>query len=322
MKVVVVGATGHIGTYLVPRLVGAGHEVVAVSRGVSRPYHDDPAWGHVHRVEADREAEDARGAFAGRLVDLGADVVVDLVCFTADSARQLVEALRGRGTVLVHCGTIWVHGRSTVVPMGEDDDRDAYGEYGTAKRDIEDLLLEETRRGGLASTVLHPGHISGPGWPVITPAGNLDATVWQRLAAGEVLPLPGSGTETLHHVHADDVAQAFELAVARHDAARGRGFHVASPQAMTSRGLAAAAASWFGQQARVEQVSWERFAELTAPEHVAASRDHLERSTVASIARAQQVLGYAPRWSSPQAVREAVRWQVEHGHLDLGGRVP
>ena len=22
--------------------------------------------------------------------------------------------------------------------------------------------------------MLHPGHVSGPGWPVITPAGNLD----------------------------------------------------------------------------------------------------------------------------------------------------
>ena len=33
MKVVVVGATGHIGSYLVPKLVWAGHEVIAMSRG-------------------------------------------------------------------------------------------------------------------------------------------------------------------------------------------------------------------------------------------------------------------------------------------------
>jgi nucleoside-diphosphate-sugar epimerase len=29
-RVVVIGATGHIGTYLVPRLVAGGHEVIAV----------------------------------------------------------------------------------------------------------------------------------------------------------------------------------------------------------------------------------------------------------------------------------------------------
>ncbi|MFZ0215941.1 MAG: NAD-dependent epimerase/dehydratase family protein, partial [Candidatus Dormiibacterota bacterium] len=32
-RIVVIGATGHVGTYLVPRLVRAGHEVLALSRG-------------------------------------------------------------------------------------------------------------------------------------------------------------------------------------------------------------------------------------------------------------------------------------------------
>jgi nucleoside-diphosphate-sugar epimerase len=29
MRIVVIGGTGHVGTYLVPRLVMAGHEVLA-----------------------------------------------------------------------------------------------------------------------------------------------------------------------------------------------------------------------------------------------------------------------------------------------------
>ncbi len=32
MKVIVIGGTGHIGTYLIPRLVKAGHDVICVSR--------------------------------------------------------------------------------------------------------------------------------------------------------------------------------------------------------------------------------------------------------------------------------------------------
>lgn len=36
-RIVVIGATGHIGTYLVPRLVRAGHEVIAISRGIREP---------------------------------------------------------------------------------------------------------------------------------------------------------------------------------------------------------------------------------------------------------------------------------------------
>jgi hypothetical protein len=35
---------------------------------------------------------------------------MDMLCFDVHSARQLVEALRGEIQLLVHCGTIWVHG--------------------------------------------------------------------------------------------------------------------------------------------------------------------------------------------------------------------
>jgi len=64
------------------------------------------------------------------------------------------------------------------------------------------------------------------------------------LASGEPLALPDLGLGVLHHVHADDVAQAFELALNR-PAAIGSSFHVVSDQAMTLRGLAAAVAGWF-----------------------------------------------------------------------------
>ena len=61
-RVIVIGATGHIGSYLVPRLVRAGHEVVAVSRGERGPYHEAVEWRSVERVTADRGAGDAAGS--------------------------------------------------------------------------------------------------------------------------------------------------------------------------------------------------------------------------------------------------------------------
>lgn len=44
MKAVVIGAAGHIGTYLVPMLVDAGYETAAITRTMSAPYEDAPAW--------------------------------------------------------------------------------------------------------------------------------------------------------------------------------------------------------------------------------------------------------------------------------------
>jgi nucleoside-diphosphate-sugar epimerase len=234
-RVVVIGATGHIGTYLVPRLVRGGHEVIAMSRGLRNPYHTAPEWARVTRAAVDRDAEDAAGTFGSRVAELRPDVVVDLVCFTAASARQLVDALRPSRPLLLHCGTIWVHGPALRVPVTEDEPRTGYGEYGTGKAEIEALLHRETLAGGVPAVVLHPGHISGPGWPVITPAGNLDPAVWTSLATGQPLALPDHGLGVLHHVHADDVAQAFERALSR-PAAIGASFHVVAEQAMTLRG--------------------------------------------------------------------------------------
>ncbi len=55
-RVVVIGATGHIGTYLVPRLVDAGHEVTAISRGTRGPYQASPQWAAVATVTAAADA--------------------------------------------------------------------------------------------------------------------------------------------------------------------------------------------------------------------------------------------------------------------------
>src|SRR5579863_5075774 len=93
-RVVVIGATGHIGSYLVPRLVRSGHEVIAISRGMRGPYRRAPEWDSVTAITVDRDAADADGSFGARVAALRPDVVIDLICFTAASARQLVEALR------------------------------------------------------------------------------------------------------------------------------------------------------------------------------------------------------------------------------------
>jgi nucleoside-diphosphate-sugar epimerase len=319
VRVVVIGATGHIGSYLVPRLVRAGHEVTAVSRGEREPYHEAVEWGSVQRVNADRAAEEVVGTFGRRIADLQPDAVIDLICFTPVSAEHLIDALRPARPLLLHCGTIWVHGRTSRVPVTEDEPRTGFGEYGFKKAAIEALLHRETHAGGVPSVVLHPGHICGPGWPVITPAGNLDADVWRQLAVGEAVPLPALGLGVLNHVHADDVAQAFERALTQR-AAIGASFHVVAEQAMTCRGLAAEIAAWFGREAVLDLVEWNEFERRVGSEHAAVTLDHIQRSIAASIERSRSILGYGPRYSSLEALRESLKWLVEHGQADVAGQ--
>ena len=317
MRIVVIGATGHIGSYLVPNLVDSGHDVVALSRGLREPYRVDTAWDEVARVTVDRDAEDAAGTFGGRVSGLNADAVIDLMCFTPSSGKQLVDALRGTGAILLHCGTIWVHGPAVEVPATEDSARAPFGDYGTRKAAVERLLLDETRRGGVQCAVLHPGHISGPGWPLINPAGNLDLAVWHKLATGQTVELPNFGLETLHHVHASDVAQAFQLALDHFDRAAGESFHVVSEAALTLRGFAEAVAGWFGRTAVLSFLPWDTYRAAVAPEHAQATWEHISRSPSMSVAKAKDRLGYQPRYSSLRTAAEAVRWLAEHGQLDV-----
>lgn len=317
MKIVVLGGTGHVGTYLVPRLVEAGHEVLVITRNKREPYRPHGAWGEVETIELDRVQAEAAGVFGEKVADLEADVVVDMICFKPESAVQIVSALRGRVQHFLHCGTIWVHGPSVQVPTTEEQPRRPFGEYGILKAQIEAYLLKEARLNGFPATVLHPGHIVGPGWAPLNPAGHFKPEVFTRLAGGQTLLLPNLGLETVHHVHADDVAQAFMQALANRSNAVGESFHVVSPAALTLRGYAESMAAWFGEPARLEYLPWEQWRETLPAEDAAATYDHIAHSPNCSIAKAQRLLDYRPRYSSLQAVQEAVSWMVDHGQINV-----
>ena len=313
MRVVVIGGTGHIGTYLVPRLVRAGHDVTCVSRGQKTPYRSDDAWSRVTHVTLDRDAEEAAGAFGARIAALDPHAVVDLICFTVESATQLVDALAGRVEHLLHCGTIWVHGPSVEVPTTEDAPRGGFGEYGSRKAAIEQYLLDQARTKHVPVTLLHPGHLVGPGWAPVNPVGNFNPDVFSTLASGRDLSIPNFGMETLHHVHADDVAAMFEQAIERPQASIGESFHAVSAAALSLRGYAERISAWFGREPRLHFVPWDEWKSGVPERDARISFDHICRSSNCSIEKARRLLDYAPRYSSLDAVRESVTWLVEQG---------
>ncbi|MEO7685036.1 MAG: NAD-dependent epimerase/dehydratase family protein [Gemmatimonadaceae bacterium] len=305
MRTVIIGATGHIGTWLVPRLVNEGHEVVAVSRGARRPYHDSPEWQSVEHVTLDRNATERDGSFGRTIAKLRGDAVVDLICFDVDSATHLVNALRDRIEVFVHCGTLWVHGVPRERPYDESAPREPFGEYGIRKAEIERFLLDAATKGFPAS-ILHPGHITGPGWVPVNPAGNLDTAVFNCLARGDRVVLPDEGAATLQHVHADDVAQAFTLAIVRRDVSVGEAFHVAAAEPVTLRAYAEEAASWFGRKANLDFVPWGEWRTSVSGRDAEITLDHVVHSPHASIEKARTILGFKPQYTATGAACDAV----------------
>jgi nucleoside-diphosphate-sugar epimerase len=75
---------------------------------------------------------------------------------------------------------------------------------------------------------------------------------------------------------------------------------------MTLRGLAAGVAGWFGREPVLEFTDWAEFERRAGAERAETTRQHTDRSIAASIDRAREVLGYAPRYSSLDALHEAL----------------
>jgi nucleoside-diphosphate-sugar epimerase len=299
MRVAVIGGTGHIGSYLTPRLVEAGFAAVCISRGGRKPYFPHTAWAGIEQVAIDRNEP----GFEVRVAQLRADAVIDMTCYTLASAAGLVEALRGTGARLLHCGTIWVHGMSVEVPTTEDRPRHPISDYGVRKAQIETFLLSQA---DVPATVIHPGHLVGEGWIPLNPAANFNPAVFRDLAEGREIALPNIGRETLHHVHAGDVAECFVAALINWPQAEGQCFHAVSRGALTMAGYAESVAEWYGKKAKIRFLTWDQWRESVTEREASVTWDHIARSPNCSIAKARRLLGFEPRYSSLEAIRESL----------------
>ncbi len=311
MRVIIIGGTGHIGTYLVPRLVEAGYSVVCISRQQSNPYISSEAWKSIEYVSIDRTISEKNGDFGSQIASLNGEIVIDLICFTLQSAREITEALNGKVKHFLHCGTMWVHGYSKQVPTIETQRRNPFGSYGINKAKIEEYLHSFHQEYGFPVTILHPGHITGPGWLPINPAGNLNPNVFVQLTQGKEITLPNLGMETVHHVHADDVAQAFIKAILYSQNSIGESFHVVSEHALTLRGYAEEIARFYGQEPKIKFLPWKEWKKNVNKRDRELTWDHIAHSLCGSILKAKKLLNYEPKYSSLQAVQEAIQHYFE-----------
>jgi nucleoside-diphosphate-sugar epimerase len=316
-RVVVIGGSGHIGSYLIPLLVERAYHVINVSRGTASPYHPHLAWKQVEQVKIDRKAEEAEGKFGSRIAELRPDIVVDLITYELDSAKQLVEALKGKVEHYLFCSTLWVYGHLTTVPATEVEPTNAIDDYGRKKAEIEAFLMNLARRGAFPATSFRPGHIVGEGWAPINPQGNLNTGVFSTIARGDELALPNLGLEMLHHVHADDVARWILCAIDHRAASIGECFNNVSAQSLTMRGYAEAMFRYFNKQPRLSYLPLEKWHPDLTDDDVTTTRNHTTHSPCASIEKSRRELGYTPRYTSLEAIQESVRALIKSGKVTV-----
>jgi hypothetical protein len=70
-------------------------------------------------------------------------------------------------------------------------------------------------------------------------------------------------------------------------------------------------AAWFGKEAQLRFLSWQEWKKTVSERDAGLTWDHIAHSPVGSIEKAKRLLQYHPRYSSLQAVQEAVKYYFE-----------
>ncbi|WP_432929776.1 NAD-dependent epimerase/dehydratase family protein [Microbispora sp. CA-135349] len=217
MKVLVLGATGYIGSVLAERLTERGHEVVALVRPKAREtaVPGEVRHGDIHEPGTLRAA-----------VTPDIDVVVHAANPVGDEAVDVaaIDALAGGGARLVYTSGVWVLGTTT-----EAADEDAPLDPILASRyrpRLERLVLDA---GGV---VVRPGIVYGRGAGIPTLLASPEGEDGRYVHAGGPVP-------TWATVHVDDLADLLVLAIEK--AGPGSLFHAVAEEAVSVADAAAAA---------------------------------------------------------------------------------
>ena len=316
MRVLLIGASGHIGSFLVPELIRRQHHVIAVSRhGCKAAYSAAAAeWDAVEELIMDKETLYRDKAL---FASLKADVILDTQSFQLPDAERMCENLLDTDIHLIHIGTSWTIGHKLWVPVTEDHPRTELAGYGKWKAEIEEYLMNLSRTKRLRVSILHPGHITGRGWFPVNPKGTFEPEVYQTILDGGEITLPADGMATLQHVHAGDLARLICACIAKPEKSVGESFFATAADALTLRGFAEQLYAGFGKQPNIRYADWDTFIASVPDQFRKESQDHIRHSPVCSMEKARYLLGFTPEYRAFDAVMDAITCQLENGGLTL-----
>jgi nucleoside-diphosphate-sugar epimerase len=314
MRILVIGGTRFIGPAVVRRLVEAGHEVAVLHRG-RRPIDLPPG---VEEVLADRKEI---ASLAPRLRALEPRVVVDMIPYTEDDARGVMETFRGvaERVVAVSSGDVYrafdglrrvSDAPPAAAPLNEDaplrevlyPQRTAastpdQAAYGYDKIPAERAFLADA---DLPGTILRLPVVYGPGDYVRRPFEYL-----KRMDDGRpaILLAEGQAGWRWTRGYVDDVAAAIVRAVLDPRAA-GRVYNAGEPDALTEAEWVRAIGRAAGWEGEIVVAPRDRLPAHVLPEDY-DWRHHLHTHT----GRIRRELDFAETIDRHEALRRTIEWE-------------
>ncbi|MBR7838279.1 SDR family oxidoreductase [Actinospica durhamensis] len=250
MRVLVTGGTGHTGSYIIPELVAAGHEVTGLARSDTAATALSALGATVRRggledLDGLKEAAaDSDGVIhVAHRQDLLASGGIDAVA-AAEVPIMLAygEALAGTGKPLVAAGSIGSPGYLGRPATEEDPALPGGDEHtGTLRvRNIVETTVIGLAEQGVRSSIVRIANIAHS---TTDQAGFLMQLIALAKEKG-VVGYPGDGANQWNAVHARDAASVFRLALEKGPA--GSYWHAVADGAIPLRDIAEAIGSRLG----------------------------------------------------------------------------
>jgi nucleoside-diphosphate-sugar epimerase len=318
MHVLVTGGTGHSGSYIVPELVPAGHEVTGLARSDTAAAALSALGAKVHRGDLQdldglkEAASDSDGVIhVAHRQDLLPSGGIDAVA-AAEVPIMLAygEALAGTGKPLVAAGSIGSPGNgggNLGRPATEDDPALPVGDEhrGTlrARNVVETAVIGLAERGVRSSVV----RIANIAHSTTDHAGFLPTLIALAKEKG-FAGYPGDGANLWNAVHARDVGSLFRLALEKGSA--GRYWHAVGDEAIPVREIAEA----IGNRLRLPAMSVP-LDELMLPGHFGFLANVVTQSYPASNRITRRSLGWEP--AQPGLLAD-----LDNGHYFPSADVP
>jgi UDP-glucose 4-epimerase len=308
-RILVTGGAGFIGSNVADVLVAAGHRVTVLDNLSSGKRAQVPAAATF--IEADVGSAEAAAVVREGTFDAICHLAaqIDVRKSVSDpqfdarvnilGALNLLEAVRlgGATTRFIFASTGGaIYGDFVTPPNVEDYPKDPESPYGIAKFAAELYIAYYARLHGVPTAVLRYANVYGPRQDPHGEAGVV-AIFCGRLLDGRPLTVFGDGLQTRDYVYVMDVARA-NLAAATVDLPPAgrvdvRAWNIGTGVETTVIELAETAMRAAGKTVAIEH---------------AAARPGEQRRSAVSIAKAKAGLGWTPRATLADGLRETYAW--------------
>ncbi len=300
MKVAIVGGTGHIGGHLIPMLARRGHEVIVIARGKT-PLPQTEQLESMRIIHGDYIAGDS--VWIKTLRTLGhLDTFVDLLGTALDETYDAVRTICNH---VIACGSVWMLGTPNRIPCAEQSQSPVWDEGYRLRWNIIQKLLDRSLSAGPPFTAILPPNICGPGKIPLDTQGGRSLSVHRELVGGKRVQLPEGPDILIGPCDAEDVAQAFLLAIEQSKNAQGNIFNVGAAYSLTASEFVKTYAQIYGVSIPIARISSPEFVKLIPDK---GARFHFEAHMCADISSIKSKLGYIPKHTPETSMQRAVNW--------------